>query len=160
MEHLFRERMEYITASKSLGCFICNAVALPEADEENLVISRDPGAIAILNRYPYNSGHLLVAPLQHVGELEDLSPPELGEVMTLVQRSVQAMKVAFEPEGFNIGLNLGAVAGAGLPGHLHVHVVPRWAGDTNFMPVTGGTKVLPELLESTFMRLKQTLAAD
>src|SRR5262249_47504784 len=108
----------------------------------------------ILNAYPYNPGHLMVAPLRHVGELEELSSEELADGDRLLQTSVRALKDASDPHGFNVGMNLGRVAGAGVPGHLHWHVVPRWNGDTNFMPVLGVTRVLSEALSATFAKLK------
>ena len=111
----------------------------------------------ILNAFPYNAGHLMVAPFRHVGELEDVSEQELADLDALLQRSIRALKEEYAPHGFNIGMNLGRVAGAGIPDHVHWHVVPRWNGDTNFMPVVGQTKVLPELLEESFQRLSARL---
>jgi ATP adenylyltransferase len=106
-----------------------------------------------LAKYPYNPGHLLVLPTRHVGDLEEVEPDEAAEVFELLRRSTAALSETLEPHGFNIGLNLGRAAGAGIPEHLHWHVVPRWSGDTNFMPVIGETRVLPELLEQTYERL-------
>ena len=153
-------RMEYIRAAgaeDAEGCIFCD---LPpqDDDEKNLILARGEHAFVILNRFPYNAGHLMVAPNRHEGEYEDLSEDEVLEVHRLLQRAIRALKEEMEPHGFNVGMNLGRVAGAGIPGHLHWHVVPRWGGDTNFMPVVGGTKVLPELLEETRDRLAARFA--
>ena len=135
------------------GCFMCDALAATD-DPANHVLHRGDAAFVILNAYPYNTGHLMVAPTRHVGELEEMSPEERVEIMDLTTRAVGVIRAAMSPHGFNIGINLGQVAGAGLPGHVHVHVVPRWGGDTNFMPVVGETKVLPEMLADTYAKLK------
>jgi ATP adenylyltransferase len=111
----------------------------------------------VLNRYPYNNGHLMVAPFRHVGELEDVKDDENLDMQRLLQRCTRALKKAMEPDGFNLGMNLGRVAGAGVPDHLHWHMVPRWNGDTNFMPVLGETKVMPERLTATHERLRSAL---
>ena len=150
-------RMEYIksatTSDESERCIFCD---LPEVgdDEKTLILARRPAAFVILNKYPYNPGHLMIAPFRHVGELSGLEDEELGETGRLVRESVSVIEQAWDPSGFNIGMNLGRVAGAGVPGHLHWHVVPRWDGDSNFMPVIGQTKVLPELLEETYAKLR------
>jgi ATP adenylyltransferase len=115
-------------------------------------------AFVTVAKYPYNPGHLLVLPTRHVGELEDLTAEEIGQIGELLQRSVTALRTAADPHGFNVGLNLGRVAGAGIPEHLHWHVVPRWGGDTNFMPVVGETRVLPELLAETYQKLRPLFA--
>jgi ATP adenylyltransferase len=142
-------------------CFLCDAAAAPPADDEkNLVVARGAVAFVILNLYPYNTGHLMVAPNRHVGELEELSHEEMDEIWALARRSVRAHRETSQPHGFNIGINLGEVAGAGVPGHFHLHVVPRWGGDTNFMPVTAETKVLPEMLAETYGRLRPLLDAE
>jgi ATP adenylyltransferase len=107
-----------------------------------------------MNAYPYNPGHLMVAPVRHVADLDDIDVDELIETGRLLQRAVAALREEMSPDGFNLGMNLGKVAGAGVPGHLHWHVVPRWDGDTNFMPVVGQTKVLPEALEDTYRKLR------
>ena len=117
-------------------------------------------AIAILNRYPYNSGHVMIAPLRHVAELADLSVEERSGVMELVTETVGVLQEEMNPDGCNVGINLGRAAGAGVPGHLHVHAVPRWVGDTNFMPVVGETMVLPEALETTQRRLRERFEHD
>jgi ATP adenylyltransferase len=142
-------------------CFICRAVAeeSPEADHENLVVRRTADAIAILNRYPYNNGHLLVALRLHKARLDELTDGEHCSVMHLISQSCAALERTMKAEGFNIGLNLGRVAGAGLPGHLHWHVVPRWNGDTNFMPVLAGVDVIPQSLDAAFELLHAALSS-
>lgn len=160
MERLWRPwRMAYIKGEERHGgCFLCDAVAADDSDdEENLVVARGEAAFVILNLYPYNNGHLMVAPKRHVGELEELSHWETDEIWAWMRRTVAAHRRTSGPEGFNIGINLGDVAGAGVPGHFHLHVVPRWGGDTNFMPVTGNTKVLPQMLRDTYRTLRPAL---
>ena len=154
--------MSYVSGPGAGGCFLCAigaastaGAAGPAEDEANHVLVRGAGAFVLLNRYPYNSGHLMVAPYAHVGDLAQLSPDVGHELFDLTQRAVAALKEEYRPDGFNVGLNLGQSAGAGLPDHLHLHIVPRWNGDTNFMPVLGNTKVLPEALERTWARLKR-----
>ncbi len=151
--------MAYIKgAERHETCFLCDAAAAArEQDEANLVVARGHASFVILNLFPYNTGHLMVAPYRHVGELEDLSEDEVTEIWTWTRRSVAAHRETSQPHGFNIGINLGQVAGAGVPGHFHLHVVPRWGGDTNFMPVTADTKVLPEMLAETYQRLRPLL---
>ena len=157
MERLFRDRMQFVTAEPTEGCFICDALE-GSADEADLVLVRDPHAVALMNRYPYNTGHVLVAPARHVADLIDLDDEETLQVMRLVTDVIETLRESMQPHGFNLGANLGEVAGAGLPGHFHMHVVPRWAGDTNFMPVVGEAKVLPESLEETYRRIKSGIA--
>jgi ATP adenylyltransferase len=148
-------RIEYIEAPHPHDeeCVFCEKLALGD-DEKALVLARSELAFAILNAYPYNPGHVMVAPQRHVGELEDLSAKELAETSSLLQQSVRALKDTSGPDGFNLGLNLGRVAGAGVLGHVHWHVVPRWNGDTNFMAVLGDVRVLPEALAATYEKLK------
>jgi ATP adenylyltransferase len=129
------------------------------ADEERVLVS-EPLAYVVLNKFPYNPGHLLIVPARHTGELEELSLDEHGALMELLARSTAALKAAAVPDGFNVGMNLGRVAGAGIPNHVHWHVVPRWNGDTNFMPVVGNTRVLPELLSETFAKLAPYFEGD
>ncbi len=160
MERLWRPwRMAYIKGEERQSmCFLCDARdAPPERDDDLLVLARGEHAFVILNIYPYNTGHLMVAPYRHVGELDDLEHAEYDEIWQWTRRSVKALREASQPQGFNIGINLGEAAGAGIPGHFHLHVVPRWEGDTNFMPVTGDAKVLPEMLSDTYDRLKPLL---
>jgi ATP adenylyltransferase len=153
--------MAYIKGSERHDtCFLCDAVAAdPEKDEELYVVARGPLAFVILNAFPYNTGHLMVAPNRHAGELDDLTPDEVDEIWSWTRRSVAAHRESSGPDGFNIGINLGEAAGAGVPGHFHLHVVPRWSGDTNFMPVVSDAKVLPEMLAETYSRLKPLLGA-
>ena len=139
------------------GCFICRAIA-ENRDRDNLLVHRGAEAVAILNRYPYNNGHLLIAPRLHKGRLDELTPAEQLAGQQLITRFVELLERLINAEGFNIGLNLGRLAGAGLPGHLHWHVVPRWNGDTNFMPVLAGTKVIPQSLDSLWELLTAELA--
>lgn len=133
------------------GCVFCGL--LRDGADERRVLERRDLAFVTLAKYPYNPGHLLVLPTRHVGEIEEIKPDEAAEISELTQRSIRVVREASEPHGFNIGLNLGRVAGAGIPDHLHWHVVPRWGGDTNFMPVVGRTRVLPELLDQTYEKL-------
>jgi len=158
-------RMSYIKRDAGVdprdvrGCPFCD---LPdrgrEADPESLILHRGDHAYAILNPYPYNPGHLMAVPYRHVAGLDELEPAELSELAQLCQRAVRALKVCSGPDAFNLGMNLGAVAGAGIAEHLHQHVVPRWSGDTNFMPVVSQTRVLPQLLEETYARLAPAFA--
>ena len=145
--------MEYVTSDHFDGCFLC-VDAETEDFEANYVLMRDDLCVVVMNRFPYNSGALLVSPQRHVSALEDLTEEERNRVMALTVKAIEALKATMSPEGFNVGANLGAAGGAGVPGHLHMHVIPRWNGDTNFMPVIGETKVLPETLEQSYARLK------
>jgi ATP adenylyltransferase len=120
-------------AGGKTGCFICHNLKHPQEDDENLVLWRTDKSIVILNRYPYNNGHLLIAPARHIPDLEDASDKEMLEMIKLIRDLQKALSLAIKPHGFNVGMNFGRCAGAGLPGHLHIHVVPRWDGDTNFM---------------------------
>lgn len=158
MERLFRSRMEYVTGPRREGCFLCEAVAAKD-DAAHLVVGRTPRALVVLNKYPYNTGHLVVAPKRHVAEIDDMDPDEQTETLKLIGASMRALRETMNPDSFNLGANLGEAAGAGLPGHFHWHVVPRWSGDTNFMPVTAGTKVIPESLEETYRRLAAAFKA-
>lgn len=152
--------MAYIKgAERHETCFLCDAAsASADRDEELLVLSRGEHAFVILNLFPYNTGHLMIAPNRHAGELDELTHEEVDEIWAWTRRSVAAHREASDPDGFNIGINLGTAAGAGVPGHFHLHVVPRWGGDTNFMPVVGDAKVLPEMLAETYARLKPLLS--
>jgi ATP adenylyltransferase len=147
--------MEYINSAhdEDVECIFC-AMLDDGNDEKNFILTRERQAFALLNAFPYNPGHLMVAPLRHVGELEELTDDEMIDAGHLQQRSVRALRDEMDPHGFNVGMNLGRVAGAGVPGHVHWHVVPRWNGDTNFMPVIGHTRVLPESLDDTYKKLK------
>ena len=157
MEHLYAPwRMEYIGGEPEPGCLFCRALADPKAD---LVVDRPPGALLLLNKFPYNSGHVLVAPAAHKGDLTDLDMQETAQLMAAVQLTLRVLRQELRPEGFNVGVNLGRVAGAGVPDHVHFHVVPRWNGDTNFMPVLAEVKVVNEHLTRTAEKLRQAFAA-
>jgi ATP adenylyltransferase len=139
--------------SQSPACFLCAHAADAAHDRENLVLFRASTVFVLLNLYPYNSGHLMIAPYQHTGDFARLDPEIAAALMHVTQRAVDAVQQEYAPDAFNVGMNLGKSAGAGVPDHLHVHVVPRWNGDTNFMPVVAATKVLPETLQQTYDRL-------
>jgi len=145
-------RMQYIQGSKELGCIFCQKPA-EDRDEENLILYRTERVFVIMNRYPYNNGHLMIAPYRHIGSLSGLTVEELKDLGMALQRSEKALGALFHPEGYNIGINVGKVAGAGFADHLHVHIVPRYSGDTNFMAVIADTKTIPELLPTTYQRL-------
>jgi ATP adenylyltransferase len=147
------ERLEYVTGDKSGGCVFCEVPA--KSDEDGLVVARGTTAYAVLNKYPYNPGHLMLVPYRHVADYVELTPAEVAELGALTQSALTALREASGAHGFNVGLNLGAVAGAGIAAHLHQHVVPRWGGDTNFMPVVGRTRVLPQLLAQTRAMLER-----
>jgi ATP adenylyltransferase len=145
-------RLEYIaSADEQPGCIFCAAVE--GEDEEKLVVHRGERAIVLLNRFPYASGHLMVAPKRHVGDFGELEDEEVVEIHRLASSGIGALAQTYEPQGYNLGWNLGRVAGAGIVDHVHLHVVPRWAGDTNFMPVLADVKVMPEHLQETRRRL-------
>jgi ATP adenylyltransferase len=147
-------RMAYIKGEgKGGGCPFCAIPALPDA--EGLVVARGELGFAVLNLYPYNSGHLMLVPYRHVAGYEELTVHEAGELATMTQHALRALRHATGAQGFNVGMNLGVVGGAGIAAHLHQHVVPRWGGDTNFMPVVGHTRVLPQLLPDTRNLLAQ-----
>ena len=148
-------RLEYVQHADEGGeCIFCRAAALPE-DEPELVVHRGELAFVLLNKFPYASGHLMVAPYRHGSAFDDLEDAEALEMQRLSVAAIEALRAVFAPEGFNVGWNLGAVAGGSISGHLHEHVVPRWGGDTNFMPVLADVKVLPEHLEATRARLTE-----
>jgi len=164
-------RMQYMrqldpseTPAGPATCFLCDAAAFSpdksaqqQQAADHLVVLNDSRGLIILNRYPYTSGHLLVAPAEHLADLSDLSPKQRGDLMELTALSQQIILAAYNPQGINIGMNLGRCAGAGLPGHLHVHVVPRWSGDTNFMAVVGQIRVVPHALEQSYLALRNAL---
>ena len=141
---------------KKKGCLFCR-VAGEKRDRKNYLLFRGKRCFIILNTFPYNNGHLMIAPYRHLANLEDLNREELGELMGLVSRSVGWLKEALKPEGFNIGMNLGKIAGAEIEDHLHIHLVPRWSGDSNFMPTIAQTKVIPELLKDTYKKLRKAI---
>ena len=137
-------------------CVLCNA-SQDDKDDEHLIVSRAKRCFVIMNLFPYNSGHLLIVPYRHVPSIIDLAEDELTEVMSLIQRMMQALQKVSHPDGFNIGANVGRTAGAGIDQHIHFHIVPRWNGDTNFMPVLSDTRVISEHLRATYGKLKGAL---
>ena len=162
MEQLWAPwRLSYIKKEPPITtgeeCFICRGLS-ESADRQNLIVKRTPLSVVLLNKFPYNNGHLLIAPLAHQARLDELSREELLEVNETLRDMVSLLEKLLKPDGFNVGINLGKVAGAGLPGHLHWHIVPRWNGDTNFMPVLGDTKVIVQSLDSLYDLLHGSLA--
>ena len=148
--------MKYIEKPDPVtGCIFCAAINQPD-DPKNLVIYRGRTSFVILNRYPYTSGHLMVVPFAHLASLELLDSNTRAELMDLSAFSIQVLREIYHPEGFNVGVNIGSAAGAGIVGHIHFHVVPRWGGDTNFMTTLADARVLPETLEDTYQRTYQT----
>ncbi len=152
-------RMEYLMSDKIDGCIFCDK-RLENDDRKNFILQRSEHSFIMLNAYPYNSGHLMVAPFRHVASLSELSPAERSDLVETLTRAEAVLMRAYDPHGMNVGINMGHCAGAGVPGHVHVHIVPRWEGDTNFMPVVGGTRVLPELLDETLTRLQNHLDGE
>jgi ATP adenylyltransferase len=153
-------RLDYIlhaNASEDPGCFLCRGRDETD-DEKNLVVARSEYSLVVVNRFPYNNGHLLVAPLSHSATFEEMSDAEICDCARQIKRVTAALGRIMAPHGFNIGLNLGKVAGAGLPAHLHWHLVPRWNGDTNFMPVVGNVNVIPQSLSALYTFLRDDLA--
>jgi ATP adenylyltransferase len=149
-------RMEYIEALNGVpdgGCFLCRYRDLPAEDASNLVLWRGRNCMALLNRFPYTGGHCMVAPVQHVPDLASLEPPAMLEMMEMLRDLQITLAAAIKCEGFNVGMNIGRCAGAGLPGHLHAHIVPRWSGDTNFMAVLGQVRVIPQSLDAIYKLL-------
>jgi ATP adenylyltransferase len=145
-------RIEYIKAEKPAGCILCDKPK-EKRDKKNYIVYRGKKNFVMLNSYPYNPGHLLIAPYRHIANLEELTEAERNEHYELVSRSIVVLKKAMKPTGFNIGSNLGRVAGAGIEDHFHSHIVPRWQGDNNFMPVLGEVKVIPQALVDTYKAL-------
>jgi ATP adenylyltransferase len=155
MNHLWSPwRMEYIqNSNKESGCIFC--LRPTQADSPaNLIAARGSRAYVILNRYPYTSGHLMVVPFDHQPSLEQLDPETRAEMMELATTAIQVLQAEYRPEGFNLGVNIGQAAGAGIAEHIHLHIVPRWAGDTNFMSSLSATRVLPEALDETYWRIR------
>ena len=152
-------RIRYIQdLSQSSNCFICDINANPQDDDKNFVLWRAGHCIVILNRFPYNNGHLLIAPARHIPALDAASDEELLELTKLVRETQKALSLAIKPHGFNVGMNFGRCAGAGLPDHLHIHIVPRWDGDTNFMSVCSNTDVISQSLTELLEQLRQVSA--
>ena len=158
MERLWAPwRMQYIEqGGRVQGCLFCE-LPVQNRDEENLILHRGKTGFIMLNCFPYNSGHLMVAPFKHTADMYELVDDELLEISRLVRYSVRLLTAAMQPDGFNLGMNLGRSAGAGVADHVHWHIVPRWDGDTNFMPVIADTKVLPESLQSTYDKLRKKI---
>ena len=152
--------MSYVSTAggPEAACVFCSVLTAGD-DRRSLILQRGTLAFLILNAFPYASGHLMAVVTRHVGSIETATADELAEAMALIQKGTRALDAAYHPDGFNVGLNQGRVAGAGVLGHLHIHLVPRWNGDTNFMPIVGETKVLPEALETTYDRLAAALAS-
>lgn len=153
-------RMAYIQddGQRPAGCIFC-AKAAEDRDDENLIVLRSERCYALLNLFPYNNGHLMIAPYQHVPSIADLDPETLTDLMVTAQRCLAALQAAMDPQGYNMGINQGAAAGAGIADHVHFHVVPRWIGDTNFMPVLADVKVMPEYLQTTLRQLREQLGS-
>lgn len=145
-------------SEKDLGCFLCNGFSQPEHDHENLIVARREHCFVVMNRFPYNAGHLLVAPNRHVGELTLLEDSELSNIMLVIKESSEVLTSVFKSHGINIGANLGRAAGAGLPDHVHFHLVPRWNGDTNFMPIFADVKIVSESMDNIKQKLTTAFA--
>jgi len=157
MKHIWAPwRMEYIQMEKPEGCILCEKPKQND-DAVNYILYRGDRNFVIMNSYPYNPGHLMVAPYHHTAKLEELTDEEISEHFLIVSLSIKLLRQVFNPVGFNLGMNLGKVAGAGIDEHIHTHIVPRWQGDTNFMPVLSNTRVVPEALAETYNRLKDKL---
>jgi ATP adenylyltransferase len=149
-------RIKYIQdLGQSSDCFVCEINANPQDDDKNLVLWRSKNCIVILNRFPYNNGHLLIAPVRHIPDVDEASDEEMLELTKLVRETKKALTLAIKPHGFNVGMNFGRCAGAGLPDHLHIHLVPRWDGDTNFMNVCSDTDVISQSLTELLEQLKK-----
>jgi ATP adenylyltransferase len=147
-------RMNYLVSDHGDCCVFCQKLS-QDADRDNLVLYRGRAACVVMNLYPYNTGHVMVIPNGHVPTLEDLPADTVVEVMMLIQDSLRILRETLHPDGFNVGANIGKAAGAGIHDHVHIHVVPRWEGDTNFMPIFAETRVMPEMLTDTYDRLKE-----
>ena len=156
-------RAKYIESfsneEKSENCLFCEK-AKEDENEKNLVLLKGKTCYIIMNRFPYNSGHLMIVPYKHTANITDLSDEENLDLMNMLKKSINALNKALKPHGFNIGINLGRVSGAGIAEHIHLHIVPRWNGDTNFMPVLSETKVISELLEDTYKKIKEALESQ
>jgi ATP adenylyltransferase len=153
-------RLDYIKAVSDgpKECFLCNAAKAPEKDESNLVLARSANALLMLNKYPYVNGHLLVAPYRHAPTPAECTAEERAEVMELLVLGQRALDRAMNPQGFNMGVNIGKVSGAGVPGHVHAHIVPRWNGDVNFMTIVGNVRIIPQAIEEAYRQLKSVIS--
>ncbi len=162
MERLWapwRDAYVSTTSEKSGGCIFCDKPR-EDRDAENYIVYRAERVFVILNAYPYNNGHLMVVPYAHSGDLEQVDPTALAEMMRVVQRCVHVLRATMRPDAFNVGMNIGRPAGAGITDHVHMHIVPRWTGDTNFMPVVAGTRVLSQSLQSSYALLRRGFAGE
>jgi len=150
-------RTKYIESFKDeengRSCFVCEAINNPNEAKERLVVYRTEHTIVVMNKFPYNAGHLLICPIKHTSTLDDLSSEELLDLMTVIRKSIQILGEAMKPHGYNVGMNIGRVAGAGLPEHIHFHVIPRWNGDTSFISVISDTKVISQSMEEIYDKL-------
>jgi len=151
-------RSGFVLGEKEDGCVFCNRINQDTDSIANLIVHRGEHHVVILNKFPYNPGHAMVVPKRHIGFLDELTADESAELMDLTRTTVRLMKQAYHPQSFNIGMNLGRESGAGIPEHLHMHIVPRWQGDTNFMPVLGETKVMSVPLDAVYDALKKEFA--
>ena len=159
MKHLWAPwRMVYIGGEQPPGCLFCRVIEDPDDKDAELVVWRPEGAIVIMNKFPYNPGHTMVAPKAHVPGLENLDDNQTTHLMRAVRRTIEVLRRTLTPNGFNVGANIGRAAGAGIPDHVHLHVVPRWDGDTNFMPVIDDVKVVPEALAQTAAKLREAFS--
>jgi ATP adenylyltransferase len=149
-------RIEYILGEKEGKCIFCEKPK-HDKDEDNYILFRGKRCLVMLNAYPYNNGHLMIAPYRHLDSVEDLEDDEAREMMEILSQMITLLKKVLRPEGFNVGMNLGSVAGAGIVDHLHLHVVPRWKGDTNFMPLISNTKIISESLRKTYQKLRENM---
>ncbi len=157
MERIFAPwRIRYILAPKPKGCIFCE-YPKQKRDRENLILYRGRSCFIIMNRNPYNPGHVMICPYRHIPSTEDMNEEEMLESMKLINLFIKAARIAMNPDGFNIGVNIGRVAGAGLEQHLHIHIVPRWNGDTSFMPILADVQIIPEALEETYDKLKRVI---
>jgi len=147
-------RIGYIVKIKKKGCFLCHSYKSRD-DDKNFVVYRGKFSFIVMNIFPYNNGHLMIAPIRHLKDIASLTDEEDKEIMELIKKSVKILKKLLTPDGFNIGVNLGKTAGAGLENHIHFHIVPRWNGDTNFMPVISDTKVIPQSLSELYLELTE-----
>ncbi|MFI5282115.1 MAG: HIT family protein [Candidatus Dormibacterales bacterium] len=161
MEHLWAPwRMQYIAGPPRPGCLFCRVIEHADDPDADLVVSRPDGAVVLLNKFPYNPGHALVAPTAHRPGLEELDDREACALVRALTLTIGVLRKALAPDGFNVGVNIGRAAGAGIPDHVHFHVVPRWNGDTNFMAVIDDVKVVPEALQQTAEKLRKAFAAS
>ncbi|MCL2647673.1 MAG: HIT domain-containing protein [Phycisphaerales bacterium] len=153
-------RLDYIktVAGGPKECFICTAAKSPEKDEQHLILARTAHCLLMLNRFPYVNGHLLATPYRHAATLADCTPEERTELMDLLVLGQEALRIAMNPQGYNIGLNIGKCSGAGVPGHIHAHIVPRWNGDINFISIIGNVRIIPQAIDEAYRQLKEAVA--